>query len=152
MQIIIKSCSNKNIDCNGTKEINKGIFCCLFCRIPKSTAQELFQVVVQQAENISWHRATNSAQNWLADIAIKQGLREQAQKLLIKGLTVAQSTKNKRRLARYQRSFALWHQIWGSSKEGYEFASQAMDNFRHLGMIRDVEEIQSLLLSLQSKD
>jgi alkylated DNA nucleotide flippase Atl1 len=111
-------------------------------------AKGLFQNVVQKAEKISWHRVINSAQNWLADIAVKQGDRDEAQVLLIKGLAVAESSKNKRRLARYQRSFVYWLLNWGSTEEAQQLATKAMDSFRNLGMTRDAEEMQSLLITL----
>jgi alkylated DNA nucleotide flippase Atl1 len=113
-----------------------------------SQAKTQFQEVMKNAENISWHRVINSVQNWLADIAIQQGDRDLAQILLIKGLTVAESSNNKRRLARYQLSFARWQQRWGTPEEASQFAIQAMDSFRNLGMTRDVEEMQSLIMSL----
>ncbi len=82
------------------------------------SAKKLFQEVMKSAEKISWHRVINSvAQNWLADIAIEQGDHDEAQKLLIQGLTVAETTHNKRRLARYRRSLARWEKKWGSAEK-----------------------------------
>jgi len=104
-----------------------------------------FQEVMHSAEKIDWYRVINSAQNWLADIAIEQGDRDGAQKLLIKGLTVAESNKNKRRLARYQRSLARWEIKWGSIDKARQFSTKAMDSFKHLGMTQDAEEMQLLL-------
>lgn len=108
-------------------------------------AKKLFQEVMQSAEKIHWHRVINSAQNWLADIAIEQSDRDRAQQLLIKGLTVAQRSKNRRRLARYQRSLARWEKKWGSTQEAHKLATKAMDSFKHLGMTQDAEEMQFLL-------
>ncbi|MEH1814485.1 MAG: NB-ARC domain-containing protein [Nostoc sp.] len=108
-------------------------------------AKKLFQDVMKSAEKINWHRVINSAQNWLADIAIEQGDRNEAQKLLIKGLTVAEMTNNKRRLARYQRSFARWEKKWGSVEKAYQLSTQAINSFERLGMTRDAEEMQTLL-------
>lgn len=112
-----------------------------------SEAKKLFEEVMHSAEKIHWHRVINSAQNWLADIAIEQSDRDRAQQLLIKGLTVAQRSKNKRRLARYQRSFARWEKKWGSTQEAHKLATKAMDSFKHLGMTQDAEEMQFLLNS-----
>ncbi|MEH2368836.1 NB-ARC domain-containing protein [Nostoc sp.] len=107
--------------------------------------KKLFQDVMKSAEKINWHRVINSAQNWLADIAIEQGDRDEAQKLLIKGLTVAESSNNKRRLARYQRSLARWERKWGSVQKACQLSTQAINSFKHLGMTRDAEEMQTLL-------
>ncbi|WP_234017112.1 tetratricopeptide repeat protein [Nostoc sp. 'Lobaria pulmonaria (5183) cyanobiont'] len=100
---------------------------------------------MKSAEKINWHRVINSAQNWLADIAIEQGDRDEAQKLLIKGLTVAESSNNKRRLARYQRSLARWEKKWGSVQKACQLSTQAINGFEQLGMTRDAEEMQTLL-------
>ncbi|MEH2085293.1 NB-ARC domain-containing protein [Nostoc sp.] len=107
--------------------------------------KKLFQDVMKSAEKINWHRVINSAQNWLADIAIEQGDRDEAQKLLIQGLTVAKSSNNKRRLARYQRSLARWEKKWGSVQKACQLSTQAINSFKHLGMTRDAEEMQTLL-------
>ncbi|WP_242045366.1 tetratricopeptide repeat protein [Anabaena catenula] len=118
----------------------------IFYREHKYTeAKTLFQEVMHSAEKIAWYRVINSAQNWLADIAIEQGDRDGAQQLLIKGLTVAQSSKNKRRLARYQRSLARWEKKWGSLDKARQLSTKAMDSFKHLGMIQDAQEMQFLL-------
>jgi len=112
-----------------------------------SEAKMLFQEVMQSAEKINWYRVNNSAQNWLADIAVEQGDRDGAQQLLIKGITVAETSSNKRRLARYQRSLARWEKKWGSAEEARKLATKAMGSFENLGMMRDAEEMQFLLNS-----
>ncbi len=112
-----------------------------------SEAKILFKEVMQSAEKINWYRVINSAQNWLADIAIEQGDRDSAQQLLIKGLTVAKSSKNKRRLARYERSLARWEKKWGSAQKASFLVAKAMDSFKHLGMTKEAEEMQFLLNS-----
>ncbi|MEH2224119.1 tetratricopeptide repeat protein [Nostoc sp.] len=109
------------------------------------SAKKLFQDVMKSAEKISWHRVINSAQNWLADIAIEQGDRNEAQKLLIHGLTVAESSNNKLCLARYQRSLARWEKKWGSVQKACQLSTQAINSFEQLGMTRDAEEMQTLL-------
>ncbi|BBD65046.1 hypothetical protein NIES4072_12900 [Nostoc commune NIES-4072] len=110
-----------------------------------SLAKKLFQDVMQSAEKISWHRVINSARNWLADIAIEQGDRNEAEKLLIQGFTVAEMTHNKRRLARYQRSLARWEKKWGSAEKAYQLSIKAIDGFKLLGMTRDAQEMQIFL-------
>ncbi|MEH2181262.1 NB-ARC domain-containing protein [Nostoc sp.] len=112
-------------------------------------AKQLFQEVMTSAEQISWHRVINSAQNWLADIAIiEQRDGDEAQKLLIQGLKVAKSTNNKRRLARYQRSLARWERKWGSAEKTRQLSIQAINSFMQLGMTRDAQEMQIFFDSL----
>ncbi|MBN4006001.1 tetratricopeptide repeat protein [Nostoc sp. LPT] len=108
-------------------------------------AKKLFQDVMESAKKINWHRVINSAQNWLADIAIEQDDCDEAQKLLTQGLTVAKSTNNKRRLARYQRSFARWERNWGSPEKARQLSTQAINGFEQLGMTKDAQEMQTLL-------
>lgn len=110
-----------------------------------SQAKVLFETVMQSAKQIDWYRVINSAQNWLADIAILQGDRLGSQQLLTSGLSTAQNHKNKRRLARYERSRAYWERKWGSPELARKLAIQAMDSFQHLGMTRDAEKMQLLL-------
>ncbi len=110
-----------------------------------SEAKILFQEVMLSAKKINWYRVINSAQNWLAEIAIEQGERDGAQQLLTKGIIVADSSKNKRRLARYKCSLAKWHRRWGSADQADKLAREAMDAFEHLGMTQDAEEMQLLL-------
>ncbi|WP_298906099.1 tetratricopeptide repeat protein [uncultured Nostoc sp.] len=111
-------------------------------------AKQLFQEVMTSAGQISWYRVINSAQNWLADIAIEQDDRDEAHKLLIQGLTVAESTNNKRRLARYQRSLARWENQWGSAEKARQLSIQAINGFEQLGMTRDAQEMQIFFDSL----
>ncbi|MDZ8110207.1 MAG: tetratricopeptide repeat protein [Nostoc sp. DedQUE12a] len=111
-------------------------------------AKKLFQDVMKSAEKISWHRVINSAQNWLGDIAIEQGDRDEAHKLLIQGLRFAESTKNKRRLARYQRSLACWEKKWGSPEKARQLSTQAINSFKDLRMTRDAQEMQIFFDSL----
>jgi NB-ARC domain len=113
-----------------------------------SEAKSFFQSVMDSARRINWYRVINSAQNWLADIAIKQGDRDSAQLLLTEGLTVAESSENKRRLARYQASLALWEKKWGSTQKASKLVAKAMDIFKHLGMTKDEEKMQLFLDSL----
>ncbi|MFN6562693.1 MAG: tetratricopeptide repeat protein [Nostoc sp. ChiSLP01] len=113
-----------------------------------SLTKKLFQEVMKSAEKIRWHRVINSAQNWLGDIAIEQGDRDEAHKLLIQGLRVAESTKNKRRLARYQRSLACWEKKWGSPEKARQLSTQAINSFKDLRMTRDAQEMQIFFDSL----
>jgi len=63
-------------------------------------------------------------------------------------LTVAETTHNKRRLARYRRSLARWEKKWGSAEKAYQLSIKAIDGFKLLGMTRDAQEMQIFLDSL----
>ncbi|MBD2303240.1 helix-turn-helix domain-containing protein [Nostoc sp. FACHB-87] len=111
-------------------------------------AKMLFQQVSSQAEEIEWHRYSNYAQNWLADIAIVQGEISDAEELLKTGLAVAEQNNLKRRIFCYQVSYARLEKAKGNLEEAREWAEQALDGFNQLGMIREAEEVQSLLTTL----
>ncbi|MGA7933682.1 MAG: hypothetical protein WCA35_09060, partial [Kovacikia sp.] len=108
-------------------------------------AKCFFREVLSNAERIKWYRVINSAQNWLADIAIEQGDRDTSLRLLTEGLTVAETSKNQRRLARYQRSFARWQKKWGSLDTARQWGTTAMNGFERLSMTREKDEMQSFL-------
>ncbi|NJN87220.1 MAG: tetratricopeptide repeat protein [Leptolyngbyaceae cyanobacterium SL_7_1] len=110
-----------------------------------SAAQRAFQEVLESASRIGWNRVINSAQNWLADIAIKQGDLQTAERLLATGLSVAEKNKNRRRLARYQRSYAVLEQQRGNLEKAQEFAIKAREGFNRYGMVQDAREMQVLI-------
>ena len=108
-------------------------------------AKRIFQEVLESAERIGWNRVINSAQNWLADIAINQGDLQTAEQLIATGLPVAEKNKNKRRLARYQRSYAVLERKRGNLEKAQEFAIKARDGFNRYGMFQDAKEMQTLV-------
>lgn len=106
------------------------------------TAKRLFQGVIESAAKIEWYRVINSAQNWVADIAIKQRDFCEAERLLQTGLAVAEQNKNRRRIARYQRSYAYLNHANGLFEESRRWADQAIDGFNRLGMLQDAREMK----------
>lgn len=112
-------------------------------------AERLFQQVLEQGQIISWQRAINYAQNYLADIAIVRGNLEEADRLLRAGLSVAERNKDKRRTAFYKRSFAYLEHKQRNLAEAQRWASAALDGFDRLGMQPEAEEMQELLQSLK---
>ena len=112
-------------------------------------SKKLFKDVIEKAKIIEWVRVTNSAQNWLADIAIQEQDKEGAEKLLTTGLLVAERNKNERRRARYLRSKALWEEKWGNKAKAYEYASQAMDIFIDFKMNRERAMMETILNRLE---
>jgi tetratricopeptide (TPR) repeat protein len=111
-------------------------------------AKKIFQKVITQAREIEWQRYSNYAQNWLADIAIVEGEISYAEKLLQTGLTVAEQNSLKRRIFCYHVSYARLENAKGNLEEARKWAEQALDGFNQLGMLREAEEVQSLLSTL----
>ncbi|MDJ0798439.1 MAG: NB-ARC domain-containing protein [Calothrix sp. MO_167.B12] len=112
-------------------------------------ANQLFQEVKSQAIEIEWHRYSNYAQNWLADIAIIKGKLDEAEKLLNRGLPVAEKNNLKRRIVCYQISYARLEKAKGNLEKARQWAEQALDGFNQLGMAREAEGVQSLLTRLR---
>jgi transcriptional regulator with XRE-family HTH domain/tetratricopeptide (TPR) repeat protein len=118
-------------------------------------AEERCQEVIRIANkincqpSISCQRSINYAQRLLADIAIQRGELDKAEDFLTRGLPEVELTKDKRRIAYYQRSFARLEKARGNSQEAREWATKALDGFNSLGMLRDAEEMRQLLDSLE---
>jgi LuxR family glucitol operon transcriptional activator len=115
-------------------------------------AKAIFINALNVADQIDWVRAKFMIQNWLAEIAIHQKQFEDAQCLLIDGLHVAESNQDKTRIAYCQRSLAKLAQAQRHQSDAIHWATKALENFKELGMIPEVDETQHLLLSLDSTD
>lgn len=113
-------------------------------------AKILFQETLELARTIDWRRAIFTTQNWLADIAIKQGMLDEAERLLTEGLRVAEANSDKSRTAFCQRSLSSLFQTRGNLVEARRWALAALENFEKLGMFTEAEETQILLQTLDA--
>jgi tetratricopeptide (TPR) repeat protein len=113
-----------------------------------SQAQQLFQQVLTQAEQLNWQRAIFLAREWLADIAIQQQQFLQAQHWLEEGLQVAQANQDECRLAFCQRSFARLESARGNRAIAQRWATTAKQQFERLGMLTEVRETEDFLQTL----
>lgn len=111
-------------------------------------AKSHFYTVLEQGNEIGWQRFVNYAQNWLADIAIVQGDLQKAAYLLETGLTTAQDSKERRRVAHFQASYARLEEARAKYAEACKWAKQALEFFIRDGMQEDAEVMQSLLEKL----
>jgi tetratricopeptide (TPR) repeat protein len=111
-------------------------------------AKIIFQEALEHAHLLDWRRAIYCTQNWLGEIAIKQGHLNEAEKLLTEGLRVADANQDKSRTAFCQRSLSNLAKAQGNLAEAYEWATKALDNFEKLGMLPEAEETQTLLQEL----
>jgi len=112
-------------------------------------AKVLYQEIWWESEKTSWIRFANHAQNWLADIAIKQNNLSEAEELLNTGLPLAESRNDKLRIARYHRSWANLEKAKGNIAKSREWAIKALDSFSRLGMMEDAQKIKALLDSIK---
>ncbi len=114
------------------------------CKIVEKTAKN-----INCQPSINCQRSINYAQRLLADIAIQRGELDKAELFLNSGFQEVKVTKDKRRIAYYQRSFARLEKARGNSQKAREWAIKALDGFNSLGMLRDAEEMRQLLDSLE---
>ncbi|MDY6897548.1 MAG: AAA family ATPase [Cyanobacteriota bacterium] len=108
-------------------------------------SQLLFQEIVQQSRKIGWERMIFLAKDFLADISIKQGKIEQAQKFLMEGMQTAHDNKDDCSRAYVMRSLARLEFRQGNFSVAQTWANQAKAGFDDLGMISEAEETQALL-------
>ncbi|WP_166482303.1 tetratricopeptide repeat protein [Scytonema sp. UIC 10036] len=114
-------------------------------------AKIIFQETLELAQATNWVRAIFCTQNWLADIAIKQERLDEAERLLMEGLHVAEANVDKSRIAFCQRSFSSLAKAQGNLDAARCWATKALENFEKLGMLPEVEETQNLLQTLNTE-
>jgi len=108
-------------------------------------AKARFVSALKAARQLHWVRAVFIIQNWLAEIAIVQGQVDEAQRLLMDGLQVAEANQDRTRMAYCQRSLAKLSLTQGNQVEGMNWAIEALKTFEALGMIQEAEETQSFV-------
>ncbi|WGV25454.1 tetratricopeptide repeat protein [Halotia branconii] len=111
-------------------------------------ARIIFQETLELAQAMNWTRAIFCTQNWLADVAIKQQRLDEAERLLIEGLRVAEANEDKSRIAFCQRSLSFLAKAKGNLIDAQNWANKALENFEKLGMLPEVEETINVLQSL----
>lgn len=114
-------------------------------------AKELFQFVIEQGNIIGWQRITNYAQNWLADILIREGNLPEAEKILKVGLFIAETNRERRRIAHYQASYARLEKERDNYEKARKYAKKALNIFEKEAIIEDTKEIHALLEVEQTK-
>ncbi|RUT04740.1 hypothetical protein DSM106972_043090 [Dulcicalothrix desertica PCC 7102] len=113
-------------------------------------ALTIFQQALEHAQLLDWRRAIYCIQNWLAEIAIKQGRHNEAEILLTEGLRVAEANQDKSRTAFCQRSLSNLAKAQNNLPQASDWAIKALENFETLGMLPEAEETQTLLQELDS--
>ncbi len=111
-------------------------------------ARIIFQQTLELAQQMRWIRAIFCTQNWLAEIAIKQERLDEAERLLMEGLRVAEANEDKSRAAFCQRSLYSLAKVKGNLFDAQKWANKALENFEKLGMLTEMEETENLLQTL----
>jgi tetratricopeptide (TPR) repeat protein len=112
-------------------------------------ARQLFEQVRAFGEESGWGRVHAIALNYLADIERERGDLTKARELLEEGYPVIEQFKDKRRIAFYNRCFALLEEAEGNKSAAYDYANWALDLFSRLGMRREENEIEELMARLK---
>lgn len=122
----------------------------LFAEGKYQDCKELCNRIIEQAPKIKHYRNENYAKKIVSDIGIKEGNLEFAENFLPSGYTEVCVCEDKRRMAYYEVSLALLEKEKGNLPEAKEWISKALNNFKHLGMIRDYQkarEVQEIINS-----
>lgn len=113
-----------------------------------AASKQAFETARAQAHEVGWERAVRMTENWLADIAVREGKLDEAEQLLVEGLRVAEQQDDPTRSAYVKRSFAELVQARGNPSEAQRWAREALALFEQLGMPYEAEETQAFLNSL----
>ena len=105
-------------------------------------ARTTFSEVLRKAAKLNWRRGICYAHNQLADIEIGQGRLKVAECHLWAGLPIAKRNRNQRRLARYEKSFALLTKARGKESESKQWAFRAFRNLKGVGNEKESQNIQ----------
>lgn len=102
------------------------------------------ELCVDRSRTINHYRNEEYANRIMANIAIKEKDFETAEWLLINGYNEVDSCQDKRRIAYYQYSRALLEKERGNLSEAKTWISQAVNNFKYLGMVLDLKKAQEI--------
>lgn len=109
-----------------------------------SESKAYFEYTRQLAQDIDWHRAIYLVENWLAEIAIKEEDFPKAEKLITKGIKIAQEQEDCSRLAYCKRTLALLEKKQDKVHSACQLATEAQQIFTSLGMLPEAEETEEL--------
>lgn len=108
-------------------------------------ARRLYQEAGRQATSISWQRAITYSRAWLAAVALEQEQWSEAEALLELSLQEAQHYQDRRCIALCRRSFARLEKQRGDLTKARNWVELACQDFKHLNMIQELREMETLL-------
>jgi LuxR family glucitol operon transcriptional activator len=115
------------------------------------SARAGFTGVMHRGNDFGRQRIANYAQNYLADIAIREEDYNEAERLLGAGLTMAERNNERRRTSSYKRSFASLTQKQGKWDDAIRWAKEARDGYEQLGAEKEIQEMDQLIQELRMK-
>jgi ATP/maltotriose-dependent transcriptional regulator MalT len=107
-------------------------------------AKDSFQRCMRISEDVGWERGIMYAKIFLAEISIKQGNLDEARSSLEESWQLVQNTKDKLHIAYYKRASAYLEQTQNNPQAAHRWAMDALDDFQHLDMEPEVEEMRKL--------
>jgi hypothetical protein len=109
-------------------------------------AKLLYQKALAKAQAIQWQQVEVYILNWLADVELAGGGNlEEAERLLKMGMPIALARNDKRSITFYKRSQAHLEKLRGNLAQFRRWTTEAKDGFESLGMLAEVQEMQSWL-------
>ncbi|MDW8227359.1 MAG: hypothetical protein RMJ60_06135 [Anaerolineales bacterium] len=96
-------------------------------------AGTLFENMVQLARKARWERAVAYGLNYLGELAIYRGSLEEGWSFLEEGWRIIVRWQDKRRIAYFERSFALLEEAKGNDAQAFEHASLIARSLSPLG-------------------
>lgn len=106
-------------------------------------AQDSFQQCLRISEEVGWERGIMYAKIFLAEISIKQRNLDEARSSLEENWQLIQNTKDRLHRAYYKRAFAYLEQAQNNPQAAHRWAMDALDDFQHLDMEPEVEEMHT---------
>jgi LuxR family glucitol operon transcriptional activator len=110
-------------------------------------AKTVFEKSLDLAQQIEWKRARSLCEKWLCDVAIELQDFDSTEQKLNHNLTIAQENNDQVTIAFCYQSLAFLEKARGNIDLSKDFANQAIENFKKLGMIRAIEITQNEFLT-----
>jgi LuxR family glucitol operon transcriptional activator len=108
-------------------------------------AESCLRPIVTESQAMDWQRGIVWTQRLLAEIRIAVGDLGEAEHLLDTHFPIIGRNKDKRGQALYERSFAMLERARGNYSKMHRWATQALDDFKRLGMLIEANEMRKLL-------
>jgi len=109
------------------------------------TSKSYFEEARNYARSLKLERLVQVIETSLADVAVQQGDLDQAERLLIEGLRIAEANADQCRTAFIKQSFAGLAKARGNISEAQRYATEAFNIFERLGMTAEADEVQAFI-------
>jgi LuxR family glucitol operon transcriptional activator len=108
-------------------------------------SKSYFEEAQNYARSFKLERLVQVIETSLADVAVQQGDLDQAERLLVEGLKIAEANADQCRAAFIKQSFAGLAKARGNLSEAQRYATEAFSLFERLGMMAEADEVQAFI-------